>query len=140
MNPGKLNHRLKFSKQVSTINNSGGSDVSLVPLIVSQTLPIDVTWASLEPIKQWNQLAIEAGASVMTQDRVAVIRYRSMFGSNPGAFFKGTVFEDLNHPGMIYMFHSILPYQPGSKSTFQNTDQSVYKDNVFVFMLVKLRV
>src|SRR4051812_42818054 len=99
MNPGKLNHRLQFKKQVSTRNSSGGSIVSYTDLVVSETTPTNVTWGSLEPIKQWNQLAIETGASVMTQDRVAIVRYRNLFGSNPGAFFKDTEFEDLNNPG-----------------------------------------
>jgi len=140
MNPGKLNHRLQFKRQVSTQNDSGGSVLTYTDLVVSETDPINVTWGSLEPIKQWNQLAIEAGASVMTQDRVCILRYRALFGNNPGAFFKASTIEDLNNPGNVYMFHSILPYQPGSKSTFQNTDQQVYKDRVWVFMLVKLRV
>lgn len=139
MNPGKLNHRLKFSQQTGMSNTSGGTTVSLSPLVLSDTAPTDVTWGSLEPIKQWNQLVMNAAASVLDQDRICIIRYRVLFGSSPAIFFKDTEFEDLNNPGIFYMVHSVLPYQPGSKSTFQNTDQQVYKDNVWVFMLVKVR-
>lgn len=135
MNPGKLNHRLKFSQETPSVNDSGGQSVTYTPCNVSQSAPTDTTWGSLEPIKQWNQLAFEAGASVLNGDRIAVIRWRSSFYPT-----KSMVFEDLNNPGDIYTVHSVLPYQPGSKSSFQNSDQTVYKDQVYIFILGKKRV
>jgi len=135
MNPGKLNHRLKFSQQVSIPNDSGGATVTTTPVVISDTVPTDTTWGSLEPIKQWEQVRLEGFATVLDSDRVAVIRYRKSV-----QITKSMIFEDLNNPGNVYTVHSILPYQPGSKSTFQNTDQQVYKDQVYVFILAKLRV
>ena len=135
MNPGKLNHRIRFKQQVATPNDSGGSTVSYTPVVCSETDPTDVTWGDLQPIKQWNQSAMEAGASILNGDRTLVIRWRSSFYPT-----KSMIFEDLNNPGDEYTVHSILPYYPGSKSTFQNTDAMVYKDQVFVFILGKKRV
>lgn len=136
MNPGKLNHRIKFSQEVSTPNpnGAGGQIVTTIPVVCSETTPTDTTWGDLQPIKQWNQLAIEAGASVLNGDRTLVIRYRQGFYPT-----KSMIFEDLNNPGDIYTVHSILPTYPGSKSTFQNADAAVYKDQVFVFILGKKR-
>lgn len=135
MNPGKLNHRLKFSQQVSSKNDSGGAAVTTIPVVISDSAPTDTTWGSLEPIKQWEQVRLEGFATVLDSDRVAIIRYRQSV-----QITKSMIFEDLNNPGNIYTVHSILPYQPGTKSSFQNTDQQVYKDQVYVFILAKLRV
>lgn len=135
MNPGKLNHRLKFSQQVSSKNDSGGATVTTIPVVISDSAPTDTTWGSLEPIKQWEQVRLEGFATVLDSDRVAIIRYRQSV-----QITKSMIFEDLNNPGNVYTVHSILPYQPGTKSTFQNIDQQVYKDQVYVFILAKLRV
>jgi head-tail adaptor len=135
MNPGKLNHRIKFSQQTGTpINEYGGSTPVYTPAVCSDTVPTDVTWGSLEPIKQWNQAAIEAGANILNGDKVLIIRYRKNFTPT-----KSMIFEDLNNPGDIFTVHSILPYYPGSKSSFENNQQTVYKDQVFVFILGKKR-
>jgi len=130
MNPGKLNHRIRFFKEVSALNSSGGAVLTETPLVCSQTAPTDVTWGDLQPIKQYHQWAIEAGATVLNGDKTLVIRYRSMFTPQ-----KGYLFEDLNNPGDIYTVHAISPYYPGTKSSFQNTEATVYKDQVFVFIL-----
>jgi hypothetical protein len=135
MNPGKLNHRIRFMQETVSFDDAGGQTVTYTPVVCSQTDPTDVTWGDLQPIKQWNQLALEAGASVLDGDRTLVIRWRSSFYPT-----KSMLFEDLNNPGDIYTVHSILPYYPGSKSTFQNTDAAVYKDQVFVFILGKKRL
>jgi len=140
MNPSKLNHRLKFSQLTESTNDYGGQEVTQVPLVVSTGTDTDTTWASVEPIKQWQTLAIQAGASVMTEDRIVVLRYRNLFGPDASLFFIDTIFEDLNNPGSMYTIHSVLPYQPGSKTTFQNTDAKPFKDNVWVFMVAKKRV
>lgn len=135
MNPGKFNHRIKFSQVTSgEANEYGGVDPTLVPVVCSQTDPTDTTWGSLEPIKQWNQAAIEAGANVLNGDKMLVIRWRSSFQPT-----KSMIFEDLNNPGEIYTVHSITPYYPGTKASFQNAQDTVYKDQVFVFILGKKR-
>jgi hypothetical protein len=134
MNPGKLNHRIRFMQETVSFDDAGGQTITTTPVVCSQTDPTDVTWGDLQPIKQWNQLALEAGASVLDGDRTLVIRWRASFYPK-----KDMLFEDLNNPGDIYTVHSILPYYPGSKSTFQNTDAAVYKDQVFVFILGKKR-
>lgn len=131
MNPGKLNHRIQFSQtSPSTPDASGGVNEIITPVVCSDTTPTNVTWGSLEPIKQYNQLAIEAGASILNGDKILVIRYRNMFQPT-----KSMIFEDLNNPGDIYTVHSITPYYPGTKASFQNTQAVVYKDQVFIFIL-----
>lgn len=130
MNPGKLNHRIRFAQLTAVGDGYGGASASETPVVCSQSEPTDVTWGSLEPIKQWNQFAIEQGASVLNGDRMLVIRYRAAFTPT-----KDMIFEDLNHPGDTYMVKSVTPYYPGTRSIFQNSQQQVYKDNVFIFIL-----
>lgn len=130
MNPGKLNHRIRFMQEVATPDGNGGSVMTTEPVVCSETTPTDVTWGDLQPIKQWNQAAFEAGLSVENGDKMLIIRYRKNFQPT-----KSMIFEDLNNPGDTYTVRAISPYQPGSKSTFQNTDQTVYKDQVYVFIM-----
>lgn len=136
MNPGKLNHRIKFSQEVSSANpnGSGGQVITFEPVVCSDTAPTDTTWGDLQPIKQYNQLAIEAGASLLNGDKMLVMRYRKNFTPT-----KSMIFEDLNNPGDVYTVHSISPYYPGQKAAFQNTESTVYKDQVFIFILGKKR-
>lgn len=138
MNPGKLNHRIKFSLETSTQNASGGSVVTLEPVCCSDTIPNDVTWGDLQPLSRvsiYNQLAVELGASAFNLSKILVIRYRKNF--TPA---KNMIFEDLNTPGDIYTVHSIVPYYPGTKSQFQNSQQQVYKDKVYIFVVGIKRV
>lgn len=135
MNPGKLNHRLRFSQETDTINDAGGSTESEIPVVCSDTVPTDVTWGSVEPIKQWNQQAMEAGANVFNGDRMIVIRFRMTFTPT-----KSMLIYDLNNPGDVYTVHSLLPFDPGTKSSFQNSQQTPYKDQKFVFILGKKRI
>jgi len=135
MNPGKLNHRLRFSQEVSAQNSAGGYSVSEIAVICSDTAPTDTTWGSVEPIKQWNQQAMEAGANVFNGDRMIVIRWRGMFTPT-----KSMLIYDLNNPGDVYTVHSLLPFDPGTKAAFQNNQQVTYKDQKFVFILGKKRV
>lgn len=135
MNAGKLNHRIKFSQIISGVPDEfGGITPTIIPVVCSETSPTDVTWGSLEPIKQWNQQAMEAGANVFNGDKMLVIRYRSNFTPT-----KSMIFEDLNNPGDMYDIHSIIPYWPGAKQTFQGTKDPVYKDQVYIFILGKKR-
>lgn len=122
MNPGKLNHRIKFYSLQSVGNIYGGVTANRIELIT--------TWGSLEPIKQYNQTAIEAGASVLNGDKMLVIRYRKSFTP-----IKNMEFEDLNTAGDIYTVRAILPYWPGTMATFQTKQDKVYKDTNFVFIL-----
>lgn len=133
MNPGKLNHRIKFSIETSTENPSGGSAVTVVPCVCSDTAPTDVTWGDLQPMSRagvYNQLSVELGATAFNESKILVIRYRKTFTPT-----KAMIFEDLNYPGDVYTVHSIVPYYPGTKSTFQNSQSMVYKDNVYVFIV-----
>lgn len=131
MNPGQLNHRIKFSLETATQNASGGSSVSYTPVVCSDTVPTDVTWGDLQPISsRYKELAVELGATVFNTSKMLRIRYRKNFTPT-----KAMIFEDLNYPGDIYIIHSILPYYPGTKSTFQNNQQTVYKDNVWVYII-----
>ncbi len=135
MNAGQFNHRIKFSKEVTTLDQYGGGAPELIPEYVSDTYPNDTTWGALEPIKQWNQMALQLGETDFNQTRILTLRYRNNWQPE-----KDMVFEDLNHAGDIYTIHSILPYYPGSKSTFQNSQKTVYKDNVYIFIVGIKRV
>lgn len=132
MNPAKLNHRIRFSQLIgSEPDEFGGVNVVYEPVECStNTTDTSVTWGSLEPIKQYQQMSLEGSASVLNGDKILVIRYRKNF--TPA---KDMIFEDLNTPGDIYTIHSILPYWPGTASSFQNTQNKVYKDTNFVFIL-----
>lgn len=122
MNPAKLNHRIKFSQLTATQDEYGGVTPAPVELLT--------TWGDLQPIRQYNQAAIEAGASVLNGDKQLIIRYRNAF--TPA---KDMIFEDLNTPGDIYTVHAILPYYQGAKNTFQNLNEKVYKDKNFIYIV-----
>lgn len=130
MNPGKLNHRIRFAQLTATVNDYGYTPPVETAVVCSQTAPTDVTWGNLEPIKQYDQFAIELGASVLNGDRALIIRHRNNFTPT-----KDMIFEDLNNPGDIYTIKAISPYYPGTKIAFQSNQQQVYKDNVWVFIL-----
>lgn len=131
MNPGQLNHRIQFIQLVPTVEDQyGGRNVTQVPVVCSDTVPTDVTWGSLMPIRQYHQSAIEAGANVLNGDRVLIIRWRKNFYPT-----NDMIFADLNNPGDVYTVQSILPDYPGIKSNFQSKQTQVYKDQVFIFIL-----
>jgi SPP1 family predicted phage head-tail adaptor len=122
MNPGKLNHRIKFYQLTNTVSASGGNTPSLTEILT--------TWGSLEPVRQYNQLAIEAGASVLNGDKQLIIRKRDSFMPE-----KDMVFDDLNNPGDSFTVHAILPYWEGTSAKFQNTQSAVYHDNYYWFIV-----
>lgn len=126
MNPGKLNHRIKFSRIVSTQNEYLGANTSFEPVVVSDTDTPDTTWGDLRPIQQRDQLALEAGASVLNGDRVLKIRYRPNFTPT-----KDMVFEDVQE-AQQYTIHAILPYDEKSKN-------DVFEDKKFIYILGKKR-
>jgi len=121
MNQGRLNHRIKFTQSTSSDPDEfGGVNYSHVELLT--------TWGSLEPVTAHNQTAIEAGASVLNQDKILIIRYRD--GFTPA---KDMEFEDLNNPGDIYRVLGIVPYYEKAGNVRNN--QRVYKDKEFIQMI-----
>lgn len=130
MNPGKLNHRIRFAQLTATPNDYGYASPVETPVVCTDIAPTDTTWGDLQPIRQYNQFAIEQGASVLNGDKMLIIRYRQSWQPT-----KDMIFEDMNTPGDIYTIKSILPYQQGAKSTFQNSDSKVYKDRDYIFIL-----
>lgn len=136
MNPGKLNHRIRFAeKGVASTDAYGGVTVSETPCVVSEVEPTDVTWGSLEPIRQYNQAALEAGANILRGDKTLIIRYRNNWQPK-----KDMIFEDLNNAGDIYTVHAILPYWPGTKPGFQNSQDTVYRDKNYIYIVGVKRV
>lgn len=66
--PGRLRYTLAFSKQESTQNEFGNSEVVNVP---------DKTWKAAKlQIGSYDQYALQAGANLLNNDVYFVIRYR----------------------------------------------------------------
>lgn len=124
MNSARLNHRIKFSQITITQNDSGGAVSTLVPVAVSEINPTDVTWGELKPVSARNQLALDAGASVLNGDKILMIRKRAMFTPE-----KDMLFEDLNTPGDVYTIHAILPYYENEYK------QQPYRDSEYITIL-----
>lgn len=138
MNPGKLNHRIKFSLETSTVDQFGGVSVVSHPVVCSDTVPTDTTWGSLEPMSNrsaYNQLFVELGATVFNLSKMLAIRWRKSFTPT-----KAMIFEDLNNPGDIYTVHAIMPYYPSVKTTMVSNDQKPFKDQVFILIVGIKRV
>lgn len=123
MNPGKLNHRIKFIQLT-------GSNPDVYGGVNEIQTEILTTWGSLEPLKQYQQYALEGAASILNGDKILVIRQRNSFKP-----LKDMLFEDLNNMGDIYTIHSILPYWPGTKVAFENNQSQTYRDNFYTFIL-----
>ncbi len=119
MNPGKLNTRITFSEITSTKNIYGGTTPTRTDILT--------TWGSLEPVKAFNQIALEAGATVMNEDRICVIRYRASF--TPKANMQ---FRDDNNEGVVYTIKSITPYYP---STLSRVPNGPYQDKLYVYIV-----
>ena len=138
MNPGLFNKRIRFFVETATQNEYGGSVTTLTPLSNVSPDAKDgdhtATWGALEPIRQYHQFAIEAGASVMNGDRFLKIRKRASFYPT-----KDMVFQDISDPNNTnpdtYTIISVLPYWPGAKASFQNGQETAYHDQYFVWML-----
>jgi len=115
MNPAKLNHRIKFIHTTGSTPNEYGDVTAIETDLIT-------TWGSLVPIKQNNQYALEAGASVLNGDKVLTIRKRNDF--TPA---KDMRFQDMNNPTDYYTIHSILPImETQSKNTPFNDKWYVY--------------
>lgn len=122
MNPGKLNRRLQFIELTNQKNEYGGTTALQTPTIE--------TWGSLEPIKQYNQIAIEAGATAENGDRIAIIRYRASWKPKVNMLF-----VNQSEPGIVYTIKSISPYYPGAIANFQNKQESVYQDREYIYIV-----
>jgi head-tail adaptor len=130
MNPGQLNHRIKFSQLVSATDQYGGVSESLQDVVCSETLTPSITWGVVEPIRQYHQWAIEAGANVLNGDKVLIIRYRDFWQPT-----KSMIFEDLETPGDVYNVQSMTPYYQGTKSGFQAKQSTAYRDQNYIQIL-----
>lgn len=122
MNPGKLNRRIQFIELTSQKNEYGGTTPFQTPSIE--------TWGSLEPIRQYNQIAIEAGATAENGDRIMVIRYRASWQPKVNMLF-----VNQSEPGIVYTIKSISPYYPGTVSNFQNKQETVYQDQKYIYIV-----
>lgn len=69
MNPGELKYPIDIYSVYSIKNEAGGTTPSIVC-----AFPMLSTRAKKEPVRSTNQLAIEAGASVLNEDVIFTIR------------------------------------------------------------------
>lgn len=122
MNPGQLNRRIIFTQLTNTKNEYGGT--------TSHPTTVLETWGSLSPIRQYNQIAIEAGASAANGDIILIIRYRNSF--QPAI---NMLFMDEQSPQIVYTIKSILPYYPGTKVTFENASTKPYQNKLFIYIV-----
>ncbi len=122
MNPGQLNRRVKFIELTSAKNEYGGTTPQ-------RTTALE-TWGSLSPVRQYNQIAIEAGATAGNGDIILIIRYRNAFEPKINMLF-----IDKQTPDVVYTIKSILPYYPGSKVTFENSDTKPYQNKYFIYIV-----
>lgn len=74
MNPAELKRKIDIYSVHSIRNASGGSTPSVIC-----AYPMLSTRAKKEPVRVNNQLAIEAGASVLNEDCIFTIRDRAEF-------------------------------------------------------------
>lgn len=74
MNPGELKRKIIIYSVHSVKNASGGTTPNTIC-----AYPLIATRAKKEPIRTNNQLAIEAGASVLNEDCIFTIRDRRGF-------------------------------------------------------------
>lgn len=138
MNPGLFNKRIKFLQETAPTDEFGGANPVLAPVPnVSDATDPSTTWGSLEPIRQYHQFAIEAGASVMNGDKILKIKKRAAFTPN-----KSMVFQDVSNPGITetYTIVTVSPYWPGTKSGFQNNQETTYHDQYFLYIVGVRRI
>jgi len=69
--PGRFRSTVTFHKQISTPDSSGGSDLSLVHVYTCKAIMLDV--------RDGNQLEINAGASILNDDKFFIMRYSKTF-------------------------------------------------------------
>lgn len=91
--PGRFRTSVSFYQQVSVEDSSGGSDVSLDLVYTAKAIELQV--------RDGNQLEINAGASVLNDDRYFVIRHSRTF----------TPEKDMNlmQDGKYFVVRAIIP-------------------------------
>lgn len=72
--PGRLRHKVKFKKQTSAPDGYGGTTVTEVIVLE--------TFAGKEKVNQFNQMAIQAGATLFNKAMYLIIRNRKDFYPN----------------------------------------------------------
>lgn len=135
MNPGQLNKRVQFLTNTSTKNDYGGTQYITEPCSnVSDGIDDSVTWGSLEPYRQYKQLTETADIAQLDSAIVLKIRYRNSFTPT-----KSMLFRDVSDPNEIepplYSIQSILPYFPGAKQSFQASNDVVFQNKKFVWIV-----
>lgn len=124
MNPGTLNRRIKFIQQTSVQNEYGGTEPVFTDLIT--------TWGRIEPVRQYNQFALSAGASVLNGDVTLIIRFRNDFSPAVNMLFQD-VSKDM-FP-QVYTIKAISEYDPGTKSGFQVADNKPYNHSWYIYIV-----
>lgn len=66
--PGRLRYSLMFSREETTQNEYGNSEVTIVTTVITKAAKLQ--------IGSYDQFALEAGASMLRNDLYFVIRYR----------------------------------------------------------------
>lgn len=93
IDPGQLRHTLIFTIETATDNGSGGTTV------LEQTLLN--TKGAVKEISQYNQMALQAGATVFNGDKFFIIRNRD-------GFYPSKVMKIIND-GIRYTIHGVIP-------------------------------
>lgn len=93
IDPGRLIYNISFYQQTAVSNDSGGTTVG-------RTLALS-TKAARSEIREGNELALEAGASVLNQDCYYTIRFRKNFYPEKDM--------DAEVNGKIYTVRAIIP-------------------------------
>lgn len=92
IDPGQLRHTLIFTEEQATDNGSGGTTV------MEQTLL--ETKGAIKPISQYNQMVLQAGATVFNGDVFFIIRKRNNF--YPSKTMK------VDNKGIKYTIHGVI--------------------------------
>lgn len=74
--PGDFRHKLLFYDESTTTNQYGSQKLSL---ILTEGIPPVGTWSKRDNIKDYNQFAIQAGATIGSEDKIFTIRFRKGF-------------------------------------------------------------
>lgn len=133
MNPGQLNRRVQFFINTSTENEYGGTEYITEPCLgISDGIDSSVTWGSLEPYRQYHQITQTADITQLDSAIILKIRYRESFTPT-----KSMIFRDVsdNDGQQMFAIQSILPYYPGAKASFQATNDVVFNQKKFIWIV-----
>jgi hypothetical protein len=133
MNPGQLNRRVQFFENISTKNDYGGTEYVTQPCPnVSDGTDTSVTWGSLEPYRQYHQITQTADITQLDSAIILKIRFRESFIPT-----KSMIFRDVSDGDgqQLYGIQSILPYYPGAKASFQASNDVVFNQKKFIWIV-----